>query len=724
MSHRATGRPPAGLWLAAGAALALGSVAYAAWPDSYEGRITNLNALRQDMAYPGVNLDGKSVERLYEDACAKKSSSACSYKEWFDVNKGGDLAKAAEFYKSRCPSDPQSCLVVGWSYTLDAQGQWNPTDAKKGYSYFETACTKKLYAGGCTAMGEMHLYGIGGIKKDYKVALARTSEGCKAQDPYGCYLEGTMHEKGLGTKVDINKAASLYKRACKEDVPHACVQLAVLQEEGRGTEKDPAAAAKTFGDYCEKSNFTAACYQLGRMYEQGKSVPRQLTVAEELFKKSCSGGDISGCFGLAKLYENGRSEGGGPAEAAAIYERACNVGNADACTRLGKLYLRGKGVGKDPTLGVGFITKACDGKEMDACDVLGQLYEAGNGVEPNLTKAASLYSDACNAGQGVGCYHLGKLHQVGKGVDNSPEKAGQLFQKACDSGHGSSCARLAENYMLGEGVPKNLTKAAEYLEKGCSGEDSSSCAKLADLYETGKGVTKDIAKSLQFFKEACAMEHGHSCYMLAKKYESGDGAEKDFKMAVQAYKDSCGFGFERACQEGGAVIFQARFQDILDLAFSSKMCQVWALDPDKPDSTRLMVDVRGDDFMVMDGPFKGLTVKPQMVDASVEKGKKYRGVTTWKIETPKGTRNFQHYDVWDSEEDPIDAFPGDKSRSNDRDLEGGTTLIYSRGEEMIRRNEPAKKCKFPSKMPLLTTEHCSEIQALISAQLITTCKGE
>ena len=51
-------------------------------------------------------------------------------------------------------------------------------------------------------------------------------------------------------------------------------------------------------------------------------------------------------------------------------------------------------------------------------------------------------------------------------------------------------------------------------------------------------------------------------------------------------------------------------------------------------------------------------------------------------------------------------------------------IIYSRGEEMVRRNQPAKKCRFPSKMPLLTTEHCSEIQALVAAQLATTCKGE
>ena len=722
MSSRTDGRPRAARWLAAGAALTIGTVAMAAWPDSYEGRIANLNALRQDMAYPGVPHNAKRMKALYDDACAKKSSSACSYSTWFDPASGGDLNKARDFYKSRCPGDPQSCLVVGWSYTLDENAQLNPTDAAKGYKYFQTACTKKLYAAGCTAMGELHMYGIG-VKKSYKTALARTTEGCKAKDPYGCYLAGTMHEKGWGTAVNVGKAVSLYRQACKKDVPHACVQLAVLQETGNGVQKNPEAAAKTFGEMCEKSGFTTACYHLGRMYQEGRSVPRQLTVAEELYKKSCNLGDILGCFGLAKMYESGRSEGGGPREAAEIYEKACNVGNAEACTRLGKLYLRGKGVGKDASLGVGFITKACEGGEPGACDVLGQLYESGNGVEQNLTKAAGLYGEACDAGTGVGCYHLGKLHQVGKGVDNDTKKAGMLFEKACDQGHGASCSRLAENYQLGEGVPKNMAKAAEFLGKGCSGNDAGSCAKVAGMYEKGKGVKKDLVKALGFYKDACAMEHGHACYMLAKKYESGNGADKDFKMSVQAYKDSCSFGYERACQEGGSIIFQSRFQEIIDLAFGSKMCQVWSLDPEKPDSSRLLVDVRGNEFAMMDGPLKGETIKPTMSDMKVEKGKRYRGVTSWTAETSKGTRSFELFDVWDSEEDPIDAFPSDKSRSRDR-LPDTTTLIYSRAEEMVRRNEPARKCRFPSKMPLLTTEHCSEIQALVAAQLSTTCKGE
>lgn len=710
-------------WAVALAAAAIGTAAMAAWPDSYEGRIANLNAMRQDMAYPGVEHDGARFARLYDQACNKKSSSACSYSKWFNKETGGDLDKAASFFKSRCPSDPQACVVLGWAKTRDENGQLNPTDAIGGYKKFELACTKKLYAAGCTGMGEMHLWGIG-VKKDHRTALKRIDEGCKAKDPYGCYLAGTMYENGWGTAQNLDRAISRYQSACRGDVPHGCVQLAVLQEQGKGMARDPEAAAKVYGKQCNEGGFLTACYHLGRVYEEGRSMPRNLTVAEGLYKKACDKGDILGCFGLAKLYETGKAEGGDASTAAGIYEKACNIGNTEACTRLGKLYLRGKGVPKDPAMGVGFITRACDGGVGDACDVLGQLYESGNGVEMNLSKSSQLYRDSCDSGLGRGCFHLGKLHQVGKGVPLDPGKAGALFEQACDTGHGASCSKLATAYMLGDGVPKNMTKASELLGKGCAGNDAEACTKVGGMYQSGKGVSKDPAKAASYYNDACAMESGMGCYQMARIYRDGEGVDKDFKRSVQYYKDACGFGYDKACEEGGSIIFESRFQDIQDYAFESKMCQVWTLNPDKPDSSKLVADVRGSEFAMMDGPFKGETVTPTSKGVKVTKKGKFIGRTLWEVSVGDRTLSFKHFDSWDPAEDPIDAFPGDTSKSKDRPEAVETVLIYSRAEELVRRNLPATKCKFPGKVPLLTTEHCSEIQALIAAQLATKCKGE
>ena len=716
-----------GLVLAVGVAAPLGlaalaPVVHAAWPDGYEGRVANMNALRQDFAYQGVSLDNAAQKALYDKACTLKSTTACNYPQWFGPS-GGDIEKAAAFYTPKCGSgDPQACTMVAISLTRDGNNNFLAKDAKKAYGLYEKTCTTKAYAPACAGMAELMMRGQG-VAKDYVGALKRAEEACKAEDPYGCHLAGELYANGWGTKVDTAKAISNYKAACKGSVQAGCLQGALVEAQAVAG-KDPGKAIATFTKYCDQEKFTAACYQLGKAYDEGRMIERDYSKAETYYKRTCDVGDIEGCFGLARLYEDGKVESASGAEqAVSIYDKACNAGNTDACARLGKLYIKGKGVAKDVQVGVGFISRACESKDAESCDVLGQLYEAGNGVDMNLTKAGEFYDQACKAGTGVGCFHLAKLYQLGKGVSQDLTQAGKLFEKACATGHGASCSKLASGYLTGEGVPKDLKKAAELLDKGCNSGDGDGCVKLGGMYAEGKGVTKDLAKSSGYYDTACRNESGMGCYYLAKAYEKGEGVPQDFKMAVQAYKDGCRVKYEQACSEGGTVMFQAKFQEILDRAWESKICQVWTIVPGKNDSTKLVADVRGDQFSLLEGPFKGQTLAPQKVGVDFEKDKKYRGTTRWAVPGPGGVPvNFRHFDVWDSEDDPIDAFPGDLSRSPDR--QGATNLVYNRGEEVVQRNAEPDKCVFPNKAPMLTTEHCSELQALLAAQLVSTCKGE
>ncbi|MEC7949527.1 MAG: hypothetical protein VX265_18310, partial [Myxococcota bacterium] len=167
--------------------------ARAAWPDSYEGRVANLDALRWDLGYPGVGDNAAYVKKLYARACDLKSSNGCNASSW-----QGDLDKAAAYFRAKCPKDPQACVVMGWSKSRDNWGNLSAAsmDPKGGYGYFKKACDK-AYAAGCTGMGEMHMAGIG-AKQDWRAARKYVAEGCAAKDYYGCYLLGNLYEKGRG----------------------------------------------------------------------------------------------------------------------------------------------------------------------------------------------------------------------------------------------------------------------------------------------------------------------------------------------------------------------------------------------------------------------------------------------------------------------------------------------------------------------------------------------
>ena len=68
---------------------------------------------------------------------------------------------------------------------------------------------------------------------------------------------------------------------------------------------------------------------------------------------------------------------------------------------------------------------------------------------------------------------------------------------------------------------------------------------------------------------------------------------------------------------------------------------------------------------------------------------------------------------------PFDAFPGDESFS--KDVRGASSLLYSREDETVRRNQSGR-CEFVDQYAMLTSEQCSEVQALLAANLVSTCR--
>jgi hypothetical protein len=75
------------------------------------------------------------------------------------------------------------------------------------------------------------------------------------------------------------------------------------------------------------------------------------------------------------------------------------------------------------------------------------------------------------------------------------------------------------------------------------------------------------------------------------------------------------------------------------------------------------------------------------------------------------------YERWDSSQS-VETFPGSSSFAKDQDREN--SLIYSREDGSIRRIQ-AGSCTFLGGTTVLQTEHCSEVQALLAATLVTTC---
>ena len=167
-------------------------------------------------------------------------------------------------------------------------------------------------------------------------------------------------------------------------------------------------------------------------------------------------------------------------------------------------------------------------------------------------------------------------------------------------------------------------------------------------------------------------------------------------------------------------MFQARFEGIVEKAFESQMCQVWTFSEDDAALNTLAVKVSGDIFNVFEGPHKGTIFNTSHLrndftqKKSVKKAHSY-----WKLEGNGQTVNVEHHENWNTSRISVQAFPEDESFS--LDPKGGESVFFSRSRETLMRNQ-SKKCEFVYGAELLTSEYCSEIQALIAAQLLSKCR--
>ena len=104
------------------------------------------------------------------------------------------------------------------------------------------------------------------------------------------------------------------------------------------------------------------------------------------------GNNTTAQFLLGRCYERGEGVEKNLSKAVELYTKAADQGYAPAQCYLGRRYVMGEGVEKNLSKAVELFTKAADQGNAWAQCKLGRCYERGEGVEKNLPKAVELYN--------------------------------------------------------------------------------------------------------------------------------------------------------------------------------------------------------------------------------------------------------------------------------------------------------------------------------------------
>jgi hypothetical protein len=155
---------------------------------------------------------------------------------------------------------------------------------------------------------------VPGMREFLADAATALEASCRSGSTWDCNTAGFMLQQGYGGEKDPVRAVQLFDKACKAGLRAACVNL---QEYGH-----TAAAAAVPGTAEEhdkgcKAGDMRSCLLLGRIYETGQGVERDLASAIRLYKRVCDGGVPVGCGAILAVYEQD------PAAGDALFKQAC-----------------------------------------------------------------------------------------------------------------------------------------------------------------------------------------------------------------------------------------------------------------------------------------------------------------------------------------------------------------------------------------------------------------
>jgi hypothetical protein len=202
-----------------------------------------------------------------------------------------------------------------------------------------------------------------------------------------------------------------------------------------------------------------AQFMMGRYYEEGLSVPKDILLSQEWYKKAANQGHT-------------------------IASEKVNIFN--------KKYL-------DIT-----IKEAENGNAIFQ-GALGAEYLIGNLIEKNIQTGLFWYTQSANQGNINSQFDLAVIFQTGRyGVEKNIKKAVKWYEKAAEQNHIESQYALSQIYMEGKGVPKNSKKAAYWCKRAAEQGYVPAQGKIGAFYFKGLGIPKNYIHAYSWFSLVAA----------------------------------------------------------------------------------------------------------------------------------------------------------------------------------------------------------------------------
>lgn len=290
-------------------------------------------------------------------------------------------------------------------------------------------------------------------KANLETSLTFMSKACELGSHEACYERAWMYwnEVGYASLHDPKRALQLAEASCAQGGGRSCGLIATAHDPKSTHRKKVTPDAARWERYASRAcdlGEDAWCSMLAKRWV---SEPETRTKGLALFRRACTGTQVSSCRAWAEVVDPEREEAG----AIEAYVMACLAGWSPGCQRAGKHL--GRGELRDPARGAAMAKRGCfELSDPASCKVIVDWPDYRE-LEPDDQARAARYGCA-NDWQGF------YAELCADAVYHTKKRSRHLDLKACDEGDAPACARLAD----------------EQARLACKGGISRACRQLEE----------------------------------------------------------------------------------------------------------------------------------------------------------------------------------------------------------------------------------------------------
>ena len=296
-------------------------------------------------------------------------------------------------------------------------------------------------------------------------------------------MEKLEKAKQLFNAKKYKESFSIFK-SLAEASPEASYYLGMHYYYGLATKSKYDLAYKAFKRSWE-GLYPEGIYMLGRLYETGRGVDKNLKQAINLYQAAKDSERAK--LRLAIMYEEGIGCEKNTIKAIKLYNELQKLGNDFAMYKIGRFYLQGKGLKKDLNNGYKWLNKALNKGNLLAMNYFRLI---GSKAKEDIRTTKEIYKQAQSA-----------IKKSDKELTLS------LLEIAANEGLVQACFTLYKLYLNGKVVTKNEQSAFKQLIKYKDLNNKDIYYEIGKCYEIGQGVNSSYYRGAIYYKKAVDLNH-------------------------------------------------------------------------------------------------------------------------------------------------------------------------------------------------------------------------